>query len=51
MSNNELKQYKEINIINFLQKYKNIIYIPNPGNAGDSIIAYGTLQVFTPLHI
>lgn len=38
----------EIDIKQFLIKYKNkeIIYIPNPGNAGDSLIAYGTIQVF-----
>ena len=46
--NNDLKKYKEINMINFLRKYKNkkIIYIPNPGNAGDSLIASGTIQTF-----
>jgi len=46
--NNDLKKYNKINIINFLKTYKNkkIIYIPNPGNAGDSLIAFGTLQTF-----
>lgn len=35
----------------FLKKYigKEIIYIPNIGNAGDSLIAFGTLQVFDEL--
>ncbi len=43
----------EINIITFLSKYigEEIIYIPNPGNAGDSLIAYGTLQVFNNLKL
>jgi len=38
----------EIDIYNFLRSYieKEIIYIPNPGNAGDSLIAYATLQIF-----
>jgi exopolysaccharide biosynthesis predicted pyruvyltransferase EpsI len=46
--NNDLKKYKEINIINYLKIYKNkkIIYIPNPGNAGDSLIAFGTFKIF-----
>ena len=35
-------------LCDFLRRYKDqeVIYIPNPGNAGDSIIAYGTLLVF-----
>jgi exopolysaccharide biosynthesis predicted pyruvyltransferase EpsI len=40
----------EIDILEFLSEYKNstkeIIYIPNPGNAGDALIAHGTLKVF-----
>ena len=41
----------EINIKEFLLRYKEreIIWIPNVGNAGDSLIAYGTLQVFDEL--
>ena len=45
-------KYNEIeDISNFLIRYKNkeIIYIPNPGNAGDSLIAYGTLQLFNKI--
>lgn len=44
---------KEIDIITFLNTYKNkeIIYIPNPGNAGDSLIAYGTIQLFNKLKL
>jgi exopolysaccharide biosynthesis predicted pyruvyltransferase EpsI len=35
-------------LVEFLKKYvdKDIIYIPNPGNAGDSLIAYGTITLF-----
>ena len=35
----------------FLQEYKNreIIYVPNPGNAGDLMIAHGTFQVFNSM--
>lgn len=41
----------ETNIHTFLSQYKNknIIYVPNPGNAGDSLIVYGTLCVFKSL--
>ena len=41
-------KFEFFDIKNFLEKYKNkkIIYIPNPGNAGDSLIAYGTIQTF-----
>jgi exopolysaccharide biosynthesis predicted pyruvyltransferase EpsI len=41
------------NIIDILNKYKddNIIYIPNPGNAGDSLIALGTLFMFDKLEL
>ena len=37
----------------FLQGYKDreIIYVPNPGNAGDSMIAYGTFQVFDSMNL
>jgi len=43
--------YNEINIYDFLRGYidQDIIYIPNPGNAGDSLIAYGTIQVFNKI--
>ena len=39
-------EIKDIRI--FLSNYLNqeIIYIPNPGNAGDSLIAFGTIQIF-----
>lgn len=42
-----------INMIDFLNGYlsKDIIYIPNPGNAGDSLIAMGTLQLFAKVGI
>ena len=35
----------------FLSNYLNqeIIYIPNPGNAGDSLIVFGTIQIFYEL--
>jgi exopolysaccharide biosynthesis predicted pyruvyltransferase EpsI len=38
-------------IRNFLKEYlnKEIIYIPNPGNAGDSLIAFGTILIFNEL--
>jgi hypothetical protein len=38
-------------IIDILNKYKNnnIIYIPNPGNAGDSLIVLGTINIFDKL--
>jgi len=44
-------EIKDIRI--FLKKYINedIIYIPNPGNAGDSIIVYGTLQIFNEIEL
>lgn len=36
----------EINIEDYLARFSNkdVFYIPNPGNAGDSIIAEGTIQ-------
>lgn len=42
------KKYENIDMITFLQQYKGkeIVFIPNPGNAGDSLIAYGTMQLF-----
>lgn len=42
-------EIKDIRII--LSNYVNqeIIYIPNPGNAGDSLIAFGTIQIFDDL--
>ena len=38
----------DTDIYTFLKQYigKEIIYVPNPGNAGDSLIAFGTIQVF-----
>lgn len=41
----------EIDIRKFLLKYNDqeIVYVPNPGNAGDSIIAYGTIQLLNEL--
>jgi exopolysaccharide biosynthesis predicted pyruvyltransferase EpsI len=40
-------------IIAFLKQYTNkkIIYIPNPGNAGDSLIALGTINLFDSINI
>jgi exopolysaccharide biosynthesis predicted pyruvyltransferase EpsI len=37
-----------VNIIDYLQQFSGneILYFPNPGNAGDSLIACATLQVF-----
>jgi len=45
--------FNEIDIFDFLSAYKDkeIIFIPNPGNAGDSLIAYGTIQIFKKLNI
>ena len=41
------------NIITFLKNYSNkkIIYIPNPGNAGDSLIVLGTFTLFNKLNL
>lgn len=46
-------KYNEIDIYEFLSDYKdkNIIYIPNPGNAGDQLIAYATIQILQELNI
>jgi exopolysaccharide biosynthesis predicted pyruvyltransferase EpsI len=46
-------KYNEIDIYEFLSDYKdkNIIYIPNPGNAGDQLIAYTTIQIFQEINI
>ena len=40
-------------IITFLKQYTNkkIIYIPNPGNAGDSLIVLGTFTLFNKLNL
>jgi exopolysaccharide biosynthesis predicted pyruvyltransferase EpsI len=48
MSN--IKQ-KELDLPAFLKQLvgKSFIYIPNPGNAGDALIMYGTLQLFERL--
>jgi exopolysaccharide biosynthesis predicted pyruvyltransferase EpsI len=42
-----------LDIREFLIKYTNtdIIYIPNPGNVGDTIIVYGTIQIFNELNL
>jgi exopolysaccharide biosynthesis predicted pyruvyltransferase EpsI len=42
-----ITNYHEIDVADFLQKFKseNIIYIPNPGNNGDSLIAKGALEM------
>lgn len=46
-----MEKPQEINMVEFLSDYasKHIVYIPNPGNAGDSLIAMGTLQLFDKL--
>lgn len=46
-------KYNEIDIYEFLGDYvnKNIIYIPNPGNAGDQLITYATIQIFQEMNI
>lgn len=46
-------KYNEIDIYAFLKDYvnENIIYIPNPGNAGDQLITYSTIQIFKELNI
>ena len=46
--------YNYIEIDKFLELYKNvknIIFVPNPGNAGDCIIAYSTIKIFDKLNI
>lgn len=45
--------FNEINLEEFLKKYsgQNIVYCPNPGNAGDAIIAYATFKLFEKLGI
>lgn len=46
--------YNEIdNISSFLSKYidKDVIYIPNTGNAGDDLIEYSTYQLFNSLKL
>jgi exopolysaccharide biosynthesis predicted pyruvyltransferase EpsI len=47
-------EYNEIEDIRaFLKKYNgvDVVYIPNPGSAGDSLIALGTIQVLNELGI
>lgn len=41
------------NLLEFLQdlRGKKIIYVPNPGNAGDSLIALGTLNIFKKINL
>ena len=45
--------YNEIDIYEFLNKYidKEIIYIPNPGNVGDHVIAYATMEIFDKIKL
>lgn len=45
--------FNKTNIEDFLSKYanKSVAYCPNPGNAGDAIIAHATYQVFEKLNI
>jgi exopolysaccharide biosynthesis predicted pyruvyltransferase EpsI len=46
--------YNFIDVDFFIEKYKNIkniIYVPNPGNAGDCIIAYSTIKIFDKFNI
>lgn len=45
--------YNEIEMSIFLERYKDkqIIYIPNPGNAGDALIVYGTWTLFDKLNL
>ena len=40
-------------LIDLLHSIKNdsIKYVPNPGNAGDSVIAYSTFQLFRQLNL
>lgn len=49
--NNKYNELADIRV--FLKQYKDkdIVYIPNPGNAGDSLIAMGTMQVLNELGI
>jgi exopolysaccharide biosynthesis predicted pyruvyltransferase EpsI len=45
--------YNEIDIYEFLNRYmgKDIIYVPNPGNVGDHVIAYSTMQIFDKIKL
>ena len=48
------ENYNEIkDIRNFLYKFNKykIIYIPNPGNAGDSLITFGTIKILNELKL
>ena len=42
-----LSEYNEIDIVAFLEKFgaQQFVYVPNPGNNGDSLIAKGALEV------
>jgi len=44
---------EEINIKEYLKSFKNerICYLPNPGNAGDSLVACATFQILDDLRI
>ena len=43
----EEPRYNEVDLSDYLQRFRSreIVYIPNPGNAGDSLIADGTLRL------
>jgi exopolysaccharide biosynthesis predicted pyruvyltransferase EpsI len=45
--------YNEIDIYEFLNRYidKEIIYLPNPGNVGDHVIAFATMQIFDKIKL
>lgn len=45
--------FNQVDIEAFLLAYKDteIIYVPNPGNAGDSLIAHATIQLFDRLEL
>lgn len=45
--------FNQVDIEAFLLTYKDteIIYVPNPGNAGDSLIAHATIQLFDRLEL
>jgi exopolysaccharide biosynthesis predicted pyruvyltransferase EpsI len=49
----EENNLNELDMIKFLKNYQNkkIIYIPNYGNGGDSLIASGTYQLFDKLKL
>jgi exopolysaccharide biosynthesis predicted pyruvyltransferase EpsI len=49
-----MDKYNFIDIFKFLENYKlinDLVFIPNPGNAGDSLIAYATIILLDKLNI